>query len=119
MLRIEAYMRFGKYLIRAYSIIGAPRVVVSVWEPFDGHGSMVRVEGETWGRVGTARLPKDLEAMPTGEDRYNAVSDWYRSEWGRAHFVMEDLGIGNRRDMARGELTARPSEVNLDPFAER
>ena len=79
--------------VRRTRIIGTRLDIYSAWEPstpFGGHSTITSEEtpeGVKWfGRVGTERLPKELDALPArSEARFTAVREWQRNRYRRAY----------------------------------
>lgn len=63
-------------LVHFYRIIGTPTVVAEVLEPGDlasTHSSVTTVYGKWYGTLGTRVLPKEVDALPYGNERLDAV----------------------------------------------
>ena len=82
-------------MIRAetYTILGTSIRVYAALEPATidrmggSHTTISHEAGNGWptGRVGTRRLPAEIEAMPRGEARYAAVRAFQEAEYARAY----------------------------------
>lgn len=67
-------------------IIGTDTVVWSAWEPYDGHSALTWIDGEKVGRIGTRRLPADLDALPAySDERIRAVRAWHEAQYQDAY----------------------------------
>lgn len=59
-------------------------VCYSAWEPssYSGpHSTVMSFAGKVYGKVGTKRIPPELEALPAySMERANAVSRWYNEQ---------------------------------------
>ncbi len=92
--RLNDVIRFGRFVVCRYTIIGTSSVVYNVWEPevrgVCEHSSLSFIEGELhdsrgqrnrstqWGRLGTRQLPANLEAMkPMSDERMIAVDAYH------------------------------------------
>ena len=73
-------------------IIGTRMVVLSAWEPSvrlgsitHGHATITTLDGACYGRIGTRRLPAELEALPAmSAVRSAAVGAWQQAQYGEA-----------------------------------
>lgn len=84
-----------KQIITRTQIIGTDIAIYEAYEPtswgFAGaprHSSITRIDGRTYGRIGTRDLPEELEALPRGEERYELVRAWQRTEDERAYVAI-------------------------------
>lgn len=88
--------------------------VVSVWEPTttgpSGHSTIRHIEGRPFGRIGTERLPAELDALPPrSEERYAAVKAWHAARYERAYAMIESAypaAIGGHRSMGEVRIAA-------------
>ena len=78
--------------LKATRIIGTSILVLSVWEPLAGHGTMSATEGT--GRIGTRRLPAALEAL-RGEARFEAVHAFQDAQYQEA--FDHSMSVNNER----------------------
>ena len=97
------YQQMGDAIVQYCPIIGTNTVVLSVWVPSKlcgNHSTITTIrcgitESKKWyGRMGTERLPEDIDALPCGEGRFAAVKQYheqlyadayeliYQSHWG-------------------------------------
>lgn len=93
-------------------LIGTNRVVFSAWEPTEfavGHSVVTTIEGKWYGRIGSRRLPEELESLPAmSASRSKAVRAWHQSEYQRAYAIIEEYdprATCGRRDMGEIEIT--------------
>lgn len=73
----------GEIKVRATRILGTSAVVLSAWVPgkLCGEHHTVTTFGDDWyGRVGTERLPAELDAL-RGEERSRAVRAWQERKY--------------------------------------
>lgn len=90
-----------------YGITGTDLTVYTVWEPYAQHGTSYRLDEANVGRVGTRRLPADLEALTAySSERSKAVGAWYAAQYDEAYAAIVTAfpeAADGRRDM--GEIT--------------
>jgi hypothetical protein len=78
-------------------IIGTKLFSVDAWTPCpvlengrsdtSGFSTITTIEGAWYGRIGTERLPADLDALK-GETRYSAVKVWQQAQYSRAYWAI-------------------------------
>ena len=72
--------------LHIYKIIGTHFTIYEAYEPYDGHSSIMTLEGKKMGRVGSRRLPKELESLPARSDiRVEAVTAWQYAQYEEAY----------------------------------
>ena len=87
---VDDTVAVGSVVVRRYSVIGTNLVIIDAYEPYDhyhygSHSSYTHMFGLTYGKVGTRRLPKELEDLPKMSDkRIEAVKAYHESEYARA-----------------------------------
>jgi hypothetical protein len=110
-------------VVKRTRIIGTATVIYDAWEPTrlmdatDGHSTICSgsdcARAGWLGRVGTKRLPRELDALPANStERLLAVRSWHAQEYDRAHAAILDaypelgdaIGI---RSMDMGEIVTR------------
>jgi hypothetical protein len=80
-------------IVERYNIIGTRRWVYDAWEPSERNGEMpfshstIRtVDGRWMGRIGTRRLPAELEALPAySSERARAVGAFHEAQYEEAY----------------------------------
>ena len=113
--------------VKAYRIIGTNWVVWTAWkrtEPKHKHHSVIYINGELWGKVGTERLSPKVEAIPAGsKERLEALDAHVKACNARAHAIIEGackLPLDYER-ASFGEITAcvdNPDEWTTDIVVE-
>ena|SRR5688572_11776287 len=86
--------------VESYGIIGTDALVYAVWEAYAGHSTYRHDDaGVKLGRVGTRRLPTDLDAL-RGNERYTRVRAWQEAQYAEAYAailaVYPDAADGHR-----------------------
>jgi hypothetical protein len=97
--------------IRRTQIIGSPSVIYTAYEPSvlfarepgEGHSSTMTLDGRAMGKIGTRRLPADLDALPAySAERSRAVGEFHRRQYEEAYSLIErafpEARHGRRRD---------------------
>lgn len=77
----------GGFLIQRTRIIGTKIVAFTAWEVDHGdHSTITHVGGVRYGRVGTTRIPAELDALRPGSDeRYERVHAFIAADRERAY----------------------------------
>lgn len=101
-------------IVQRYRIIGTDNVVYQACRPLTqcpergaSHSAWWRHDERWYGRVGTDRLPPELDALPAMSlERSRAVDDWHAGLYDDAYrlIVAAFPGATGRRDM--GEIHA-------------
>lgn len=91
--------------VQRTEIIGGG-VTYSAWAPSSltgNHGTISTIDGAWYGRLGTERLPADLEALPAmTEQRSTAVRAWQNTRYEAAYEAILEAfpgAFGGRRTM--------------------
>jgi hypothetical protein len=102
-------------IVKRYSIICSPTVVYSAWEPQNGHHTVTTINGVWMGRIGTDKLPNELEALrPMSQERSDRVRPWIAQTYERGYenilAAFPHLAeIEHRSDM--GEITTKEGQL--------
>ena len=79
----------GQIIVHAVRIIGTPTIVFSAYRyrhNYGDHSTIQSFNGRFYGRVGTQRIPAEIEAMAPGSDeRIAAVRAWHEAEYAIAY----------------------------------
>jgi hypothetical protein len=76
----------GDILVERYNIIGTPFWKYRAWEPLAGHSTITSgPEGRRLGEVRTRPLPAEIEGLPYGDRRIDAVEDWHLEQYREAY----------------------------------
>lgn len=79
-------MTATEIVVKETKILMSPFVVFSAWEPYDGHGTSMTIDGKNYGRVGTSRIPAVIDALPArSNERSDAYRLWKNEEYKRAY----------------------------------
>lgn len=103
-------------------IVGTDFVVFGAWEPFDGHWSSRPIADRSMGRIGTRRLPAELDALEAGsDDRAERIRRWYEDQYAEAYGIIRDavdpagwdrsLETGGEIEVYMREPTAQDDKV--------
>ena len=95
-------------------LVGTETLVFSAWEEADGHRSLQFASEGMEGRLGTERLPEELDALePYSEERLNRVSEWYEDIYERAYkeIISEHPELENVGNRSMGKITVQKSEL--------
>lgn len=75
--------------IHKYNILGTTIVDYAAWEPYTcsndnghftrSHSTVTTYAGLSLGDVTMRDIPADMDALPCGDERVNAVRAWYRA----------------------------------------
>ena len=78
-------------IIRHHRVIGTQIDVLVAWEPatWYSHSTVTYIDDVLHGRVGTRRIPAEIDALDRGEERTNAVWEWYAKSQEAAHRAIE------------------------------
>lgn len=94
--------------IHVTNLIGSETRIASAWEPYAGHSTIMSLDGERMGRVGTEPVPAELDALPArSTERMDAVRAWQRERDERAYAAI----LAERPEFANGER--RHGEISL------
>ncbi|MGE5571096.1 MAG: hypothetical protein ACM3S5_18835 [Rhodospirillales bacterium] len=114
-------------LVRRFNICTTRTWVYAVYEPTelaghddDAHSTVTTFEGHVgrlsdgrstnwWGRLGTRGLPSDINALPVGEARSNAVAAYHDKQYALAYRLILAAfpeAADGRRDMGEIEIRA-------------
>jgi hypothetical protein len=85
--------KHGSIWVHRYRIIGTPRWIYEAWEPagrFPHYGYQTLSfsmfpGGGVMGLIGSRDLPPEIDAVPVGPARWEAIAGWRKSEAARAH----------------------------------
>jgi hypothetical protein len=80
-----------EYLVYRFRVLGTRMTVYAVYEPtYNGadHGTVTTFHGRWYGRVGTRRIPPEIQALPLGEERTRAVEAHYSQQYELAYQVI-------------------------------
>lgn len=128
--RNPANVRVGGLTVNAGRIIGTPHVVFSCYEPargYESHSSFLTINGQHMGRVGTRRLPPEIDALPgpyvygvadEGAARMAAVDRWHRDQYEecyRAICAAFPEACDGRRSSGEISVTDAALADRLDP----
>lgn len=76
-------------IIERYGIIGTTTAVYAAHRPapaYQGFSSWQTIDGQTCGRIGTERLPPELESLPARTmERFAAVQAWQEDRYAEAY----------------------------------
>jgi hypothetical protein len=106
---INVDVEVGRFVVRQYHIIGAPRWVVrEVLQPsalMGDHQVVTHRDGRWWGKLTSKRLPAHLDALPARTtERWVAVREWHaRREDAEKRLVAFALG-GRESGVANGKV---------------
>jgi hypothetical protein len=111
---VSDWRTVGAYYVHRYSILSTDRVVYAVYEPMTGvlldssHSSMMtHPELGRWvGQVSSRRLPAEVDAIPVGPARWDAI-DALRAAQAAECF---NAIVGAYPEAARGEFSANRCE---------
>ena len=127
-------VRVGDLWASAYRIIGTPHVVFDCYEPargYESHSSFRTVDGRNMGRVGTRRLPAEIDALPgpytygatdRGAARLAAVNRWHEGQYEecyRAICAAFPEACDGKRRSGEIEITDEALADRLDPSPRR
>lgn len=78
---VNVWRTFGDKFVHAYSILTTDRVIVAVYEKNDGHSSfMTHPDLGVWvGQLTARKLPAEIDAIPVGPARFEAIGDWRKA----------------------------------------
>ena len=106
---------WGKWVIRRIAVHPAPcYYVYSVWEPTNGptgnHSTITTIGDKWYGRVGTRRLPSDIDAIPVGEKRFAAVAEHHKAQYDLSYDLIRmcfhnEIGDFSRCRFDMGEVS--------------
>jgi len=84
--------RYQNMAITVTKVLGTTMKVFRVWETWDGHTTMTRVNGKLFGRVGTRTLPDHIRNMEDDQDnvRVRTVLAWMNAQYADAYEVILD-----------------------------
>jgi len=115
--KLDEYRSVGDVIVNRFRIIGTRTLVYQAlerWSSENGigsHSSLTSVDGRDgwYGRVGTKRLPANLDALPAmTQERFDAVDAWHGQEYDRAYAAIIAAypeAEGGRRRMGEIEIT--------------
>jgi hypothetical protein len=116
----------NRYVVRRYRVHPGKLHVIDVYEPYmrdtpeGSHSTITTIDGQWHGRVGTARLPAELDALPVGAARFAAVDAHYRQQYALAYRLIRRAfpEVQGKEDMGEVEFYSEsplPSvQVTLD-----
>jgi hypothetical protein len=98
--------------VQKTKIIGTDCTVFSAWAPdtdrlaapYGAFSTFTHFDGERWGRIGTERLPAELDALPRGEDRIAAVRRFHEGRYAAAYQAIEEVFPFLRNAKARASM---------------
>ena len=100
--------------VHRYTIIGTAIERVEVYEPYDGHSTIMHFDGRRFGQIGTRPIPARIEAMVGGSaDRIAACAEWHRQQDVEAAAIIEATSVPCKdcdapADMACGMFPGHP-----------
>jgi hypothetical protein len=103
--------------ITRHEIIGTNTVVFEAWEPYrnNSHSTITRLKGEAHGRIGTRRLPTELDALPAySDERLAAVTGWQQDQYDEAYAAILDAFPFIEAEADSGEFTVHRSMGSID-----
>lgn len=104
------------FVIQRTPIIGTTCVIFSVWEKGQitgTHSTITTINGEWYGRVGTERLPADLDALPAySNERAAAVRAWQLRRYERAYDIIAHSEYGH--EAMNGRYSMGQVEIYVD-----
>lgn len=102
----------SKIIVEKTRIIGTKCDVYSAWEVDHGdHSTIQHIDGVRYGRVGTRRLPAELEALPARtQERSDAVRAFHAKQYQEAYLAIyekhpEVYSLAKLENHDMGEIT--------------
>ena len=91
-------------------------VVFSVWESNAGHTAVTTIDDRWMGRVGSRKLPADLDALPPcTHRRMNAVQAWHEAQYREAYdAILAEYPEAIEGDRDMGEIRLHTGD---DPWS--
>jgi hypothetical protein len=107
-----------RYAVQRVRIAGTNYHVFSAWEPsshFGKHYSITTIDGQIYGRVGTERLPDELEKLPAfSQERGEQVIAWRQEQYQRSYQMIRtafDIDIDNTCESMIGKPREDMGEI--------
>jgi hypothetical protein len=96
--------------VRSYRIIGTTITVFEVLESYAGHSTLMHLDGEPMGTIGSRKLTPDLANLPAfSHERINAVRAYYDAQYDEAYVLIVAAfpeATSGRRSMGQIEVVA-------------
>ena len=103
--RVSESRRVGSVVVHRYSVAGTRGLVVyAAYEAssyFGPHSSLFTIDGQTCGTLPSRRLPTEIDALPVGQERFDAVDAFRHANEAEAYaaivLAFPEAAEGQRR----------------------
>ena len=125
-LMLSSFIKeIGDKVVERYPILTTALLAYIALEPepagvMGSHSSITYIEGKPYGRIGTRRLPPELERLPPGTERVTQVREWQETQYNEAYdLIIKAFPEAKAGKRGMGEIivdTASRQELTKDPY---